>query len=178
ILAKKDVFVQVTEPGGKTGWVHERYLIQDEPDNTQILVLKDKNESLEKKVAQLEARVATNTPASAEETKQLEQQLNSERLRVGELQAQLADIKSKIPAGSNAALREEINQLRTANEELVQQQALIDTNDSKSLSNVMPETNKWKMRMSLIVVVFIFGILLGVYLLDLYNRRRHGGFRV
>lgn len=177
VLSKNDVFVQVTEPGGTTGWVHEQYLIKEAPDNTQLLALKKQNQSLENELQQLKLQSTGNAEIGGN-TQQLERQLKSERLRVGELQAQLADIKSKIPAGTDATLRKEVEQLRKANEELVRQQALAEKPDDQSLSNVVPTTDNWKMIMMLISIAFIIGILLGVYFLDFLNRRRHGGFRV
>ncbi len=173
VLGRQGDLVKVREPDGEEGWVHKRYLINTEPDNTRMLELQQRNTALEKKLQQKQA--AANTGDS----KELERQLDSERLKVGELQAQLADLKARIGASDNGELLEELERLRQANNDLVAQLAMagVDMPAESSPAEVISASN-WKLIAVSLACLFALGVASGAFLLDYLNRRRHGGFRV
>ncbi len=175
VLSRNDVFVQVKDTEGQTGWVHQRYLINQAPDNTQVLALQKQNRQLESEIKALQQ---TQQTSSNEDCQELQRLLKSEKLQVGELQAKLADIKARIAAGSDAAMSDEIERLRQANEELVSQLALSGDDKEKNTATVLTQVNNWKAIMITVLVFFIIGFFLGIFLLDWINRKRHGGFRV
>lgn len=176
VLTRENDVVRVREPGGETGWVHQRYLIATAPDNTRLLELQKRNTALEKQVQQLKSGAKTTDDA---DTKQLEQQLNSERLKVGQLQAQLADLKASLGnISDDDELLEEMERLREANNELVSQLAMAGVEVPAEKRDPLLSANNWKMIVISLLSLFILGVAAGAFLLDYINRRRHGGFRV
>lgn len=171
VLEREGELVKVREPEGKEGWVHQRYLLETEPDNARMLELQKQNTALEK-------RLRDQTPAGDGDNKELERQLNSERLKVGELTAQLADLKSRLGAEGNADLEDELERLRQANNELVSQLAMAGVDVPPQTVSVVLSDNNWKLIAVSLACLFILGVATGAFLLDYLNRRRHGGFRV
>ena len=176
ILSRENDLVRVREPEGTTGWVHQRYLIATPPDNTRLLELQKRNTALEKEIQQLQSGART---VASGDNKELEQQLNSERLKVGELQAQLADLKANLGTiDDNDELLEELERLRQANNELVSQLAMAGIETPKKNTDPLLNTKNWKVIAIALLCLFALGAAAGAFLLDYINRRRHGGFRV
>lgn len=173
VLSRQGELVRVREPEGKEGWVHQRYLLDTAPDNTRLLELQKRNTALEKQLQ--EQAPAT---VSADNNKELEQQLKSERLKVGELQAQLAEVKARLGKDSNAELTDELERLRQANNELVSQLAMAGVDMPQTSTSYIITANNWKLIAVSLGCLFILGVASGAFLLDYLNRRRHGGFRV
>lgn len=171
VLTRQAELVKVREPEGKEGWVHQRYLLDTAPDNTRMLELQKRNTALEKQLQE-------QTPVNTNNNKELEQLLKSERLKVGELQAQLAEVKARLGNDSNAGLTEELERLRQANNELVSQLAMAGVDMPQIATNNIITASNWKLIAVSLGCLFILGVASGAFLLDYLNRRRHGGFRV
>jgi SH3 domain protein len=175
VIERDNDLVHVQESEGVSGWINSKYVINEKPGKARV------NE-LEKEIELLKSGTGTNT-ASADSAaqKELEQQLNSERLKNGDLQAQLADLKASIAnIDSSDAFLADIETLKNENEQLRSQlqssgiEAQTDTTnsiDSFSLGN-------WKQKTTALIIVLIIGMVAGAFILDYLNRRRHGGFRV
>ncbi len=179
VLAREQELVRVTEPGGISGWVHQRYLLETAPDRSRVLELQKQNSELTQQLQVLQEQPGTGTDAPKEPTiKELEQKLNSERLKVGELQAQLADIKSNLNIiGTSDAAEQQLKELRQANSELAAQ---LEANgiDVEDTGNKIIDFHNWKPIAVSLLLLFVVGMIAGAFLLDYMNRRRHGGFRV
>lgn len=171
VLTRQGELVKVREPEGKEGWVHQRYLLDTPPDNTRMLELQKRNTALEKQMQE-------QTPVSTDNNKQLEQLLKSERLKVGELQAQLAEVKARLGNDTKAESTEELERLRQANNELVSQLAMAGVDTPQISKSYIITASNWKLIAVSLGCLFILGVASGAFLLDYLNRRRHGGFRV
>lgn len=176
---------QVKGPDGTTGWIDNKYLVKTAPGRAQLQEAEDKISQLEAQVSALKSNTAPENPSTdknlAKDNEDLKQLLKSERLRVGELQAQTAELKNKLAhennndesakkletlASENAGLKKQIDNLqKTAG------------NPSKKINIDLGAFN-WKKMLISISISLILGFAAGIYVLDLIIRRRHGGFRV
>lgn len=199
VLQKESGFTQVRDPDGITGWVDNQYLVEEPPTKAQLqqaeLRIQQLEEDLQKarlKLAGLEdGTQATETAGNEElqtlrdENKQLEEKYKSEKLRVGELQAEVASLKNKLSnVKAPPADQERIDQLITENrmltEKLAAQQDVpsnITPSPGTGLDIDVKETG-WRTILIVLGVTLLAGFLLGLFVLDFINRKRHGGFRV
>jgi len=173
IIERENDLIHVEEPEGVRGWINSQNILKTKPGKTKIIELETVKKELEKKIETLE--VGPNESVSHQE---LEQKLNAERLRVGELQVELTNIKSK--AGdieSNKKLLADIKHLESANEQLIGQLESSGIGVENSDGKLSPSNNSSLSFISF-SIIFIFGVIGGVLIIDYLNRRRHGGFRV
>jgi len=172
IIERENDLIHVEEPEGVRGWVNTQNVLNNKPGKTKINELEITNKELHKKIETLEKG---STKLISQED--LEQKLNSERLKVGELQVELTNIKSR--AGNiqtSDKLLTDIKQLKSVNKQLIDQFESANINRENSLSSVDPQ--KEPLSFYIFLIIFIFGIAGGIFILDYINRRKHGGFRV
>ncbi|HCV83273.1 MAG TPA: hypothetical protein DGQ38_19735 [Zunongwangia profunda] len=172
IIERENDLIHVEEPEGVRGWVNTQNVLNNKPGKTKINELEITNKELHKKIETLEKE---STKLISQE--ELEQKLNSERLKVGELQVELTNIKSR--AGNiqtSDKLLADIEQLKSVNKQLIDQFESAGINSENSPSNIEPQ--KEPLSFSIFLIIFIFGIAGGIFILDYINRRKHGGFRV
>ena len=146
--------------------------MNSKPGRTKVIELETVNKELEKKILTLQ-----NESEKLISNEELEKKLNTERLKVGELQVELTNIKSK--AGnieSNDKLLADINHLKNANKQLINQlesSGIVSDENGNQISS-----KNSSLKFISFMIIFIFGIIGGILILDFINRRRHGGFRV
>ena len=172
IIERENDLIHVEEPEGVRGWINTQNVLNNKPGKTKINELEITNKELHKKIETLEKE---STKLISQEG--LEQKLNSERLKVGELQVELTNIKSR--AGNiqtSDKLLADIEQLKSANKQLIDQFESVGINRENSPSSIEPQ--KEPLSFSIFLIIFIFGIAGGIFILDYINRRKHGGFRV
>ena len=176
IIKRSDDLVQVTEPEGASGWINNKYLVAEKPGKAHVLELQKEIESL---------KAAANTAQTNEipdSQKDLVQQLKSERLKTGSLQAELADLKAKIANVDNSGqFLADIEQLKQENQRLTNQLASSGIEvqaDADSMSTSSISVNGWKDILVISLIVLIIGMAAGAFILDYLGRRRHGGFRI
>ena len=63
VLSREQELVRVTEPGGISGWVHQRYLLEAAPDRSRVLELQKQNSALTQQLQQLKAQPLTSAEA-------------------------------------------------------------------------------------------------------------------
>lgn len=164
ILKTEDSSSLVRATDGSEGWIDNSYLV----DQVAVPAVTGS---------------AASDPAAAPDSS-LEQQLKSERVRTGELQVELAELRKHLgQSNDDKSLYEKIDQLSMEKKELEVQLA-------KILEGTVPEAtglpaspdpdNFYNLRNLLIslVVALIAGVIGGLYLMDFIYRRRHGGFRI
>ena len=172
IIERENDLIHVEEPEGVRGWINTQNVLNNKPGKTKINELEITNKELHEKIETLEKK---STKLISQD--ELEQKLNSERLKVGELQVELTNIKSR--AGNiqtSDKLLADIEQLKSANKQLIDQFESVDINRGNSPSSIKPQ--KKPLSFFIFLIIFIFGIAGGILILDYINRRRHGGFRV
>jgi SH3 domain protein len=175
VIEQSEELVKVKEPEGSEGWINNKYIVKEKPGKARV------NE-LEKEIELLKSSTMMTEDGASEEQKDLAQQLKSERLKSGQLQASLADLKAKIANVDNSAqflneieqLKQENNQLRT---QMTSSGIEIQT-QSGALNNSSASTQSWKQYLTAFIIILIIGMAAGAFILDYLNRRRHGGFRI
>lgn len=197
LVKREDNFSFVSDKKGVTGWVDNSYLLDEAPAIEQIKTLTAKNNTLEKQLKSLQAG-NSNSPANADQLAKLQsdydslqQDYKSERLKTGELQVTIAELRKRLGQNSDTeALYQEIDSLKEANKDLEVKLAkamdstggVSDTADRGTAAVMVTNDNginfSWKNLAIVLTLLFVIGLAAGIYLMDLINRRRHGGFRV
>lgn len=199
IVKREESASFVKEPGGASGWIDNSYLVETNPggnplpgDTAKVQALQadlDKaNQRIESLIAQTRpAQVNEKVSALTKEKEAAEQQYKSERIKVGELQVQLAQLRKRLGQDSDAdTLYKKIDELTEENKQLEVQLArakdLAGTGEGQtgsiSVANGNSAAGYWRNVFITFVVILIIGVGLGIYIMDIVNRRRHGGFRV
>lgn len=173
VIDRSDNLVQVKDQEGTQGWINKKYLLSKKPGKARI------NE-LEKEIELLKSgTLMTGDNNESEEKKELIQQLNSERLKSGDLQAQLADLKARIANIDNTdQFNADIDLLKQENEQLKSQLQSSGIQVETNSNTTGFSLNGWKQYIIAFAIILVLGMLVGAYVLDFFNRRRHGGFRV
>jgi SH3 domain protein len=173
IVDRIDDLVEVEDPEGAKGWINQKYVLNSKPGKARISELEKEIESLKSGTLMTENN---NAPA---EQKELIQQLNSERLKSGDLQAQLADLKAKIAnVDSSDQFASTINSLTEENQQLKAQLESSGIEINTTADSTGFSLQSWKQYLIAILVILVIGMAAGAFALDYLNRRRHGGFRV
>ncbi|NOG61487.1 MAG: TIGR04211 family SH3 domain-containing protein [Proteobacteria bacterium] len=174
VIGRSDGLVHVEEPEGGRGWINSKYLVDKKPGKARV-------SELEKEIELLKSStIMTNDETEAQ--KDLAQQLKSERLKSGQLQADLADLKAKIASVDNSGqLLSEIEQLKQENEQLKSQlesSGIALQNETTSTSSNSLSLQGWKQYSTAIIIILVIGMAIGAFIIDYLGRRRHGGFRI
>lgn len=198
IVKREGDLTQIRDPEGTTGWISNQFLSDTPPATSLVTQAEERANNLENeletartKIKELEAGNPTSaTTGTSEdmsrlqkENEQLKQNNKTVQLKVGELQATLAELRNKMSqVTSDAAMAEKIEQLNKEKSTLEKQlaEAQSANPDVENISN--PKTGSNPVSFTNILIAFcitlIIGMGLGAYVLDLANRRRHGGFRI
>tara|TARA_R110000782_G_scaffold49668_14_gene108075 strand:+ start:723 stop:1445 length:723 start_codon:yes stop_codon:yes gene_type:complete len=183
IIKRDNDLLQVQEAGGTKGWINSKYVVVEKPGKSRIIELEKQNENLQQEIAQLKSKTTTASGSESETQKDLEQQLNSERLKAGDLQAQLAALKTNVAdIDGSEKLLGDIETLKQENRYLISQLESsgieVEVNSESLNSDDLFSINSLKQMILTLLIVFAIGIAVGMFILDFHNRRRHGGFRV
>ena len=183
VIERDNDLVHVQEPEGIRGWINSKYVINEIPGKSLINELENKNKVLQKENDLLKSNKTTTVAYNKSDAlKELEQQLKSERLKVGELQAQLTDLKTNIADIDNYdQYLDDIKALKQENQLLISQLEASGIEvqvESNSMSDSTFVINNWKNMSIAFLIIFVIGMAVGAFFLDFQNRRRHGGFRV
>ncbi|GJM04970.1 MAG: hypothetical protein DHS20C09_09610 [marine bacterium B5-7] len=183
IIERDNDLIHVQETGGTKGWINSKYVIAERPGKSRITELEKNNEALKQEITQLKTKTTTTPDSGSEAQKDLEQQLNSERLKAGDLQAQLAALKANVAdIDDSGKLLVDIETLKQENRQLISQLESsgieVEANSESLSSNNSFSLNSLKQMIVTLLIVLAIGIAAGMFILDFHNRRRHGGFRV
>ena len=198
IIKREERMSFVQDPTGSSGWLDNTYLIPEKPQSRNILELQTRNRNLEQQLLAANRKIqdreqdGTLKPGSSEASnlapgnEQLQQELNSERIKNGELQVEMTELRKHIGQNSdNESLFEKILKLEETNRNL---QIQLESKQNGNAGRDLPVTLRlgdgninsvdWRRQLLYLTVALISGLGLGVYLMDYLNRRRHGGFRI
>ena len=170
VLRRDGELAFVREPEGATGWVDAGYLMTDQPARALLEILDQQNKDLADALREAESKIQSQ-PAPAdgglnelqERYEMLRRELASEKLKAGELQATLAELKGK------SALRAE-----TAARPKPVAEAATTPRQEQPKPPLLSSRNL----IILILITSVVGFAVGAYCMDVVSRRRHGGFRV
>jgi DNA repair exonuclease SbcCD ATPase subunit len=192
-----------------TGWVDAVYLSKEQPAAMLLEGLAAQNRKLAEDLKTAQARIdelAAAGRASAEVTQQAEsgkitdleqqldtvrRQLESERVRAGELRSKLATIQDAPPADAkaladltqeNAALKRELEeaQIKAIRAAETAQTSMQTAADARAGALFL--AGRWNISATVVMGVLLgallFGLIAGVWFMDARQRRRLGGFRI
>ena len=198
VLKREGDFAYVSEAGGIKGWVDGSYLVTAPPAQIRIDALEKDKAGLEQRIKQLQqpsrgdgfaAPPADNTQLDVlmKENTELKGKLSDEKLRAGTLQTEAAGLRALV---KNTAVppdarlvelersRDDLQQdLEDARKKLAEYAARESQDDIAALVPLVLREYKTTL-MILVLVLAALSFAAGVYVVDLLNRRRHGGFRV
>ncbi len=198
VLKREDDFVKVRSPKGVAGWISKSYLMANDPDKNQSTdatasAAQARIRELEAEVQNIKMQHGKTQQARTEqqleqsinsdettklkiENEKLRQQINSDKLKSGELQAKLAELKNLISQnGSNKGLTDKIKLLTEKNTQLEDEikQFQQDRKIAKPFVDDLDVYNP----VILSVIALLLGLLIGIILMDWRARQRHGGLR-
>jgi hypothetical protein len=198
ILKQEGKLTQIKDPEGVTGWINNRFLVNTPPAPSLLNQAEERANKLENELEIARSKIkelvtgnpAQNTGGAPEalallkkENTELKQQSKSAQLKVGELQANLAELRNQMSqVSSDAAMAKKIDQLNKEKSTLEKQLDAMQSDSESNTNNTTMQANTNKISWSNVLISFcitlIVGVAIGAYLLDLANRRRHGGFRI
>ena len=192
LVKKEDNLSFVNSKDGVSGWIDNSYLMTDPPASARLKTLAAQNSALEKQLQSLQAggqgQAANGTQLAALTSKnaELQQQLKSERVKTGEMQVSITELKKRLGSDNDTdTLYKEIDALKASNKDLQVKLSNAMANNATEVAGTAPATTAnraaglgWKRLGLIMVLLLIIGLSLGIYLMDYLNRRRHGGFRI
>jgi hypothetical protein len=202
IIKREGDVANVSEPGGASGWVDAAYLSSEPPAQLRMAELEKAKAALEEQIKHIEQTSRGAPPvagapvadgASAEidaltkENTALKGKLSDEKLRAETLQTEVSSLRAQVKSTAvppDARLvelersRDELEQdLQDAQQKLGEYAARTSLDDTGALVPVV--LREYAKTLILIILVLAgLGFGAGVYVVDLMNRRRHGGFRI
>lgn len=207
IVKREELLTFVKDASGTSGWINNDYLMARAPDNDSVKTLQSRTDNLEKRLSEskeknlaLEAELKTQGKVLPEETlaymalktahNELNQQLKAEKLKVGELQIELTELRNRLGQNSDSdALYRQIKTLEEDKKKLeIHLAKAVDRFEAdgtagmenlRNLANIGDGFNPGSRNMMIyLLITLVLGVFAGAYLLDVINRRRHGGFRI
>jgi SH3 domain protein len=205
IVKREDLLSYVRDANGITGWINNQYLMANAPDTASLKTLQTRMKSLETRLSeakdknrQFEASLKRQGKVLPEETRayaelktlhaDLKQTLNTEKIKAGELQIELTELRARVGQDEDSdSLYRRIKSLEEAKKKLEIQLAntlesyagetgnLDGRGPGVGATGFSPDLRNMTIYLA---ITLILGLLGGAYLLDLINRRRHGGFRI
>jgi hypothetical protein len=193
VLKRENDFVNVRSPKGVVGWISNNYLMANDPYKAQgtdaaAIAAQTRIRELEAEVQNIKMQQARQGQRREEtinsdevdklkiENDNLKQQLISDKLKSGELRAQLAELKnqlSKIGSKKESAAKMQLLAETNAQLENKISQLQQGRNIEKPFTDMLNIHNP----ILLSVIALVLGLLFGIFLMDWRTRRRHGGLR-
>ena len=192
ILIREGDYAQIRELAeGKTGWVDASYLMLDQPAKVLLTELQEKIKTLESQQGvqasqAIKAENEKNENTLNNQIEDLKQNLSSEKLKAGELEAKISHQEKKLAQIEANGDENQIADLETQNRKLQSQldAALQDESEQIVLTNNQPPLMQLLSSLKERPIQILLGVLaLAAFLFgrrweDKKIRRRHGGFRV
>jgi len=193
VIKQDDNASFVREPDGASGWIDNSYLVAQPPGGTptpqaqqQLSDLQQQLDSANTRVQTLQAQLKAQPDNDAlqalkNRNADLQQQLKAANLKSNDLEMQLADLRKQVGIDNdNKSLYEKIADLSNQNRQLQKQLARTGDNPAAGSDTASAATAglHWQRLVVYLAIALLLGTALGIYLLDVFNRRRHGGFRV
>ena len=177
---------EISDADGTSGWVDAAYLMAEIPAQLRVT-------ELEKEIAALKSRPSGDGEPDGDreqlmkENTELKGKLSAEKLKVGELQAEVGTLQTKVAARPTTPADTVIEALETEKQSLVRElESALQS--SKQLESQLKAQTPSRLPVAVdsfsapVLGTFVFLLLVafggGIYFMDYLNRRRHGGFRV
>ena len=198
VLKREEPASLVRDADGVQGWIDNSYLAAEAPvepsqgqdQRKRSVELEQQLEQSRAEVAQMELRLNSSGKASEDfklaqqlkrQNQDLEQQLKQEKLRGGEAQVELTELRKRIGMNSDTeSLYKELAGLQAENKLLRISVGEKVEGAAASAAGEMANDPDFELSQfaATAAILLLMGFGGGVYLMDFLNRRRHGGFRV
>jgi SH3 domain protein len=190
VIKRDNDFVHVRDPKGVTGWISNNYLMTNEPSNNEntdasitqsrIRELEAELQNTKLKQAKLDQQneqiIDTDLAKLKTENDKLNQQIISDKLKSGELQAKLAELRNQISqSGNNNKIAKKIQLLTETNVQLEEKVNQLQTSSKTKIS--IPDNLNISNPLIVTVIALFIGFLIGIIFMDRRVRKRHGGLR-
>ncbi len=189
VIKRNGESVNVRDKDGVVGWISNNYLINNNPDENVAM----DSSAAQVRIRDLEAelqniRMQQTKPHQWQiidpeeivkiknDNKKLNQQINSEKLKSGELQAKLAELKNLISKnGSKKGLTDKIKLLTEKNVQL--EDEIKQFQQDRKIAKPFVDDLNVHNPIVLSGIALLLGLFIGIILMDWRARRRHGGLR-
>ena len=189
VIKRNGESVNVRDKDGVVGWISNNYLINNNPDKNVAI----DSSAAQVRIRDLEAelqniRMQQTKPHQWQiidpeeivkiknDNKKLNQQINSEKLKSGELQARLAELKNQISQnGSKKGLTDKIKLLTEKNVQL--EDEIKQFQQDRKIAKPFVDDLNVHNPIVLSGIALLLGLFIGIILMDWRARRRHGGLR-
>jgi SH3 domain protein len=185
LVKREEILSYVRDLSGIGGWIDNSYLSENTLASEQLQAALAKVATLEQTLENLGGNdEKLDTPTiSQEQLLQLEALLDEERNKAESLQKQVVEMEGQLSSSNSDSLYKKIEQLSSENTKLNDQLSTLlesPTPGTIQLQAGSPseEASGAGRYILTLLIAAIVGLGLGVYIMDLSNRRRHGGFRV
>lgn len=198
VVKREDKASLVRTASGVTGWVDNSYLAAEAPASERLNTLSARNAVLEQQLKSLQSGGGAGSASGNDLAKlsgdyaTLQQQYRSEQLKNGELEVTIAELRKRLGQDNNTeVLYKELDTLRATNKALEIKLAAApggagttaavtaEATAPASLADTAGHISfSWKNLLILILVLLGLGLGGGIYMMDYFNRRKHGGFRI
>ena len=193
ILKTENDFFLVEDEAKNQGWIEKSFVTKKVPVEITLIALQEENKSLTKEVDSLQSRLGMGTLQYGTDQKLLKEntslkgKLSQQKLKTGQLKAEIAELKinlkSKSIPPSTKIIELERNlsnmekEARNAHEIMRELEARVS--DEPSLTLVWVGLREYSWAMSIVILVACLAMFaLGFWTCDGLARRRHGGFRL
>jgi SH3 domain protein len=191
VISRDNDFVNVRDSEGVTGWISSNYLIGNNPD---INAGSDAEAGQSKRVRELEAELHNlrmqmtkpdkwhvidpeETAKLKKDNKKLTQEIRTEKLKSGELQANLAELRNQISQmGDNKKYDKEIQALAATNAQLEKKIRQLQTSSKTKMS--IPDNLNISSSLIAAAIAALIGLLLGIIFMNWREKRRYGGLKL
>ena len=205
VVKKEDRLTFVRDAEGTTGWINNDYLMNQAPTAASIGSVQTRANNLEKRLSEsretiisLQDQLKSQGKVLPAETRELQdlkkthaelqQQFNAQKLENGELRVELTELRNRLGQDADTdTLYKQIKSLEEDNKTLEIQLARtlekydVDAAAKAGLLSASSESGFSPGMRNMVIyllITLVLGLFAGAYLLDMINRRRHGGFRI
>jgi len=151
VMAREGARVQVRDDAGTVGWIDQRFLMPSKPTRQ---LLNEAEAELERTRAELrrlrDQQANGDDKAAPAELQRLQAELAAERKQVAKLRSRIGELEG---TGDETAA-------------------------PAAARRLAPVLDSPRYLAAAVVLLLVLSVLLGAWLMDYLNRRRHGGFRV
>ena len=203
VIKREERLTFVRDASGSTGWINNEYLMATAPDNATLLTLQTRSDNLEKRLAETREKNISLESALKNQGRvlpveklelsnlktahaKLKQNFNAQKLKTGELQIELTELRKRVGQDSNSdTLYRKIKSLEEDKKKLqIQLANTLEEYDADGVDGVYSMRSDKEFSPGLrnmiiyLLITLVLGLFAGAYMLDMVNRRRHGGFRI
>ena len=193
ILKTENDFFLVEDEERNRGWIEKSFVTETVPPKVTLIALQAENKSLTEEIDSLQARLVAGTLQSGTDEKLLKEntalkgKLSQQKLRTGQLNAEIAELKmnlksKSVPSSSKIIeLERNLSQMRKEADKTqeIMNELKARVSGEPSLMLAWVGLREYSGIMFIVIIVFCITMFaLGFWVCDELSRRRHGGFRL